>query len=77
MRYLAGVDPRADGRMRRGGRRKLGKSTMVMRTRAYSESEIAEALAEGRPNRQTRMAAKSMGLTLLSDRLSRRSAGVF
>jgi hypothetical protein len=31
MRYLEGVDPRADGRMRRGGRRKLGKATTVMR----------------------------------------------
>jgi hypothetical protein len=31
MRYREGVDPRADGRMRRGGRRKLGKATTVMR----------------------------------------------
>jgi hypothetical protein len=67
MRYLEGVEPRADGRMRRGGRRKLGKSTMVMRTRAYSESEIAEALAEGRPNRQARIAAKSIGLASPQD----------
>jgi hypothetical protein len=66
MRYLEGVDPRADGRMRRGGRRKLGKSTIVVRTCSYSESEIVEALA-GRPNRQARMAAKSMGLTSPQD----------
>ena len=66
MRYLEGVEPRADGRMRRGGRRKLGKATMVMRSRAYSESEIAEALA-GRPNRQVRMAARSLGLASPQD----------
>jgi hypothetical protein len=66
MRYLEGVEPRADGRMRRGGRRKLGKSTVVVRTCGYSESEIAEALA-GRPNRQARLAAKSLGLASPQD----------
>ena len=56
------ISPQDDRRSRRSGRTTTGRRVLTMRARAYSESEIAEALAEGRPNRQARRAAKSFGL---------------
>ena len=61
------IDPRSDRRSRHSGRTTTGRRILTVRDRDYSESEIAEALAEGRPNRQARRAAKSLGLAWLQD----------
>jgi hypothetical protein len=59
--------PQDDRRSRHSGRTTAGRRVLTMRSRDYSESEIVEALAEGRPNRLERRAAKSMGLASLQD----------
>ena len=59
--------PQDDRRSRRSGRTTTGRRMLAVRSRAYSKSEIAEALAEGRPNRHARRAAKSIGLASLQN----------
>lgn len=59
--------PQDDRRSRHSGRTTAGRRVLTGRDRDHSKSEIAEALAEGRPNRLTRRAAKSMGLASSQD----------